>query len=434
MKKTNGCATLVFVFIVLLVVVGFIESLPLPVRILLGIVIAAGVIYFIYNLIKKRKEGKPIKLFSNLSKEDRVKNIDVVSLQNDLRIINDCAKLIEQTVNPAVFFDRFELYMDKMANVAHAEDMGSVKVSGESVSEKYKSLNTSAKKEEIIREFIERYWSDVHNKANALKTENGKMNKISKAHEIISEYYIRMPDTCMAYSEQVYKKISDTFSRLKGVTSKAVVQSSHNNSSLTKKWFITVSFGKTTSSNIERAIYLAKEAKEYKTEVIDGETIHTATFTSDKDQFIKFTQLYSIIKNWKSTGVFINGEIVDKKSVSQIVRCYGDKCRGIDWDTFCFGASMFTANPFGCHRLQISASNHPFWSFYEKQPSGKCRLKKKEMIERIMAAKQVFSYCPSFDIDYILQVANSLPLEITQKELDDIIEKHQSLYTYRIDI
>ena len=216
MKKTNGCAALIFVFIVLLAVAGFISSLPLPAKILIGIGVAAGIIYLIYNMIKKQKEGKPIKMFSNLSKKDRVKNIDVISLQNDLRIINDCAKLIEQTVNPAVFFDRFELYMDKMANVAHAEDMGSVKVSGESVSEKYKSLNTPAKKEEIIREFVERYWLDVHNKAKVLKTANGKINKISKAHEIISEYYIRMPDTCMVYSEKVYKEISDTFSRLKG--------------------------------------------------------------------------------------------------------------------------------------------------------------------------------------------------------------------------
>ena len=35
-------------------------------------------------------------------------SLSVIELQNDLRILNDCASLIEKTVNPDVFFSRFD--------------------------------------------------------------------------------------------------------------------------------------------------------------------------------------------------------------------------------------------------------------------------------------------------------------------------------------
>lgn len=63
----------------------------------------------------------------------------------------------------------------------------------------------------------------------------------------------------------------------------------------------------------------------------------------------------------------------DKLVISQIHEivgglnyCYGDFCRNGRLN-FCFGASEYTENPFGCHRLQISATNNPWYSFSAKK-------------------------------------------------------------------
>ena len=39
----------------------------------------------------------------------RQKPIDLIALQRDLEILNDCAQLIESTVNPETFFSRYDL-------------------------------------------------------------------------------------------------------------------------------------------------------------------------------------------------------------------------------------------------------------------------------------------------------------------------------------
>ena len=59
--------------------------------------------------------------------------------KRDLQIVNDCANLIENTTNPDVFFERWNLYMEKLKILADAQDKGLVKVSGESISKKYKN-------------------------------------------------------------------------------------------------------------------------------------------------------------------------------------------------------------------------------------------------------------------------------------------------------
>ncbi len=42
----------------------------------------------------------------------RQKSFDLAALQRDLEIVNDCAQLIENTVNPETLFSRYDLYME----------------------------------------------------------------------------------------------------------------------------------------------------------------------------------------------------------------------------------------------------------------------------------------------------------------------------------
>ena len=102
------------------------------------------------------------------------KTVDLVVLQRDLEIANDCAKLIESTVNPETFFSRYDLYMEKLSLLAEAQASHQVKVTGDNLIQKYKKMNTDEQKIETINAFIDRMWADTCQKADNLKTERAK--------------------------------------------------------------------------------------------------------------------------------------------------------------------------------------------------------------------------------------------------------------------
>ncbi|MDU7706238.1 MAG: hypothetical protein E7J94_03075 [Clostridium sp.] len=127
------------------------------------------------------------------------KNIDVTYLNRDLQILNDCAKLIENTVIPEVFFSRYDLYMEKLSILSDAQRAGLVKVTGDNLCKKYKEMNTEEKRVEAIIDFIDRMWIDTCQKADKLKTEKGKQNRYSKFYDTLAQYENHMPEQCIKY-------------------------------------------------------------------------------------------------------------------------------------------------------------------------------------------------------------------------------------------
>lgn len=181
-------------------------------------------------------------------------------------------------------------------------------------------------------------------------------------------------------------------------------------------WEISVSFSKSSSTNFDRALYLAKHSYKYLQTVYNGNDIYQAFFLSEPKSYLSFIKLYELISGWKSTSVMINGEMVDRKIVSGLNRCYGDKCRTGKID-FCYGASFMTENPFGCHRLQISSCNHPWWSFshYNGQ---KYVVDKKAILERAKSYSTAYRMCPCFDWDKIVKAIEELPDTIDSNRIN----------------
>ena len=184
-------------------------------------------------------------------------------------------------------------------------------------------------------------------------------------------------------------------------------------------WRISVSFGKSSSANFERALYLAQNAPEY----TESNGIYQATYSADPEQFLAFVKLYELVSGWKSAHVMINGQLEDRKIVGNINYCYGDKCRSGDPD-FCFGASWFTKNPFGCHRIQMSACNTPWTDFFQPIATGEYMLDKCKMKRRIDYQGRVYSKCPAFDYDSIVDRLNSLPSVVTEEEFIKLSEQN----------
>jgi len=181
------------------------------------------------------------------------------------------------------------------------------------------------------------------------------------------------------------------------------------------KWHISISFGKSTSNNYTKAVFLAKKAPYYHEEGEGKNIIHQATYSSLASDYLSFITLYELVGGWKSSFVFINNQLIDRKIVGKLNYCYGDKCRSGN-TKFCYGASQFTANPFGCHRLQISEYNSPWWSFGMLDTKNIWHVDKKAILERINEKCVPYKSCPNFSYDNIILALNKLPDTIDVKK------------------
>ena len=179
-------------------------------------------------------------------------------------------------------------------------------------------------------------------------------------------------------------------------------------------WHISISFGKSTSENYMKAVALAQSAPQYHEQNDNGVILHQAIYSSKPNDFIQYLMLYELVGSWKSSFVIVNGKLIDRKIIGKLNRCYGDKCR-IGNNKYCFGASYMTENPFGCHRLQISATNNPWWSFYSRKGNNWV-LDKHAMKERIDSYARIYCICPCFNYYQIITVLNALPNSMSNSQ------------------
>lgn len=177
-----------------------------------------------------------------------------------------------------------------------------------------------------------------------------------------------------------------------------------------------ITFSRSTSSNFERALYLAKQSDEFSIAEYKGNEIYQAYY--EPKNHLEFINLYGLVSDWKSTFVFHKGEMVDKKSLGQVNYCYGDKLRSGN-DNFCYGASMFTNNPLGCHRLMIHDSQKPWYKWIRGENKTHIFIDKDGMKRQIDAKAKTFRLCPAFNYDNIISNLNQLP---------NSIEKGSDLY------
>ena len=192
-------------------------------------------------------------------------------------------------------------------------------------------------------------------------------------------------------------------------------------------WYISLSFGHSTSKNYNKAFTLAKHAQKYIEEYDDSDNvIHQAIYSEEPNEYLAFIKLYDLVKNWKSSFVIINGDLMDSKIIGKINYCYSDKCRSGD-SSFYYGASAATKNPFGCHRLQISAYNNPWWSFGQFDTNGIWHVDKDSILQRIKDHYRPFKKCPAFSLAEIKNNLEKLPNKINPKNNPDWVASDDSI-------
>lgn len=133
--------------------------------------------------------------------EQQLKDFTLQQAQNDLRIIRDCSNLVENTLKPDVFFMRLNLLVEKSKHLATFEPY--IPFFGASPTDGYNEVLNNY--QEAVRLFLIRYFSDTFDKAEAMKTEKGRIGKYQKFYDSLQEYYCYMNDENIDYIEKKYK-------------------------------------------------------------------------------------------------------------------------------------------------------------------------------------------------------------------------------------
>lgn len=121
--------------------------------------------------------------------------------QNDIRIIQDCINLVNQTTKPDVFFPRLSLLKEKVEHLLKLEPYISFNVP---VSQAYNDVLQD--EQQAIYQFINRYYNSVHEYAQTLKTEKGKSNQYQKFYDVLTTYKNVINEDNISYIEHKYKE------------------------------------------------------------------------------------------------------------------------------------------------------------------------------------------------------------------------------------
>lgn len=120
---------------------------------------------------------------------------------NSFRIVNECSSILQTTVDPDTFFERLQLFSSHCRSLVDYEDF--VSFSGATPTELYNTLITE--KQELIKEFLVRYFSKVLDKTDTLKTAKGQLNQYQKFYDSLTPYFSEMDADNIDYIETKYK-------------------------------------------------------------------------------------------------------------------------------------------------------------------------------------------------------------------------------------
>ena len=202
---------------------------------------------------------------------------------------------------------------------------------------------------------------------------------------------------------------------------------------------VEVRFGKSSSSNYDKAIRICKIFKDYKL-IKDGYTLNSITL--DHEEIVRnnkdIERLWEIVGNWKSSELLINDETTDMddiKGMFEVFNCSRKFNKAIVQDEYCYkGLWVGGENIWGCNFLDTINSNIPERSYYynryknsywfkygefvseDKWKFDKAKIR--EIILREVEYKKI-DLCNHFSANRIEDGLNSLPDFIELSEEGD---------------
>lgn len=156
----------------------------------------------VFNWVKPKKSIK-VK-YDN--KEFYITNKKEANLMAEqwIKVAQESANITNTTKVPKVFFERYDLMIQRMELLVKTETFLSYK---NKPSDNLKEI--LEKKEITINDFIDRYYKEIRNKIESLKTVNSKNNYIEKFKNELEIYIDKMNENNICYFMQLYNKLKN---------------------------------------------------------------------------------------------------------------------------------------------------------------------------------------------------------------------------------
>lgn len=188
------------------------------------------------------------------------------------------------------------------------------------------------------------------------------------------------------------------------------------------EWSLRLEFGKSSSRDYSVVIRYANKWPKYTKETVsEKQEIHKLIFS--ENEILEFEKIYEKIKDWKTTKIFINEEYIEQKVLNGWLICYRDKLKDLKSNPwFCYGASGFTENIFGCHRAMFRERDSETWhEVGALQKDGAFGIDKKQLLTRIIGNLQPYKFCPALAVASIRKAFELIP-DIIDPRVDKLWE------------
>lgn len=159
--------------------------------------------------VSKRKRTSPQKQETLAERERREKQELAGKIraqarlesQQLLKVVKDCAEIVNTTVNPEVFFERYNLMLTHLESLAGLECTGIFDNSPELPSEAF--LRIEAQYDAATNDFLDRSFEKAKGHANTLKTDAGKKNAIKRYFDNMEKYIVHMNGESLEYFDKM---------------------------------------------------------------------------------------------------------------------------------------------------------------------------------------------------------------------------------------
>lgn len=127
------------------------------------------------------------------------------TVNNCLKILKDCAKLINTTKKADIFFERYLLALSILNELIPIENKLSFK------GDKPSKIKKQLYEKEIftVNDFLDRYYNDFFEKINQLKTTKAKKNKIDAFSNELKDYMQYLSSESIEKYNNLYSKLNE---------------------------------------------------------------------------------------------------------------------------------------------------------------------------------------------------------------------------------
>lgn len=168
-------------------------------RLLLGLLCAYGAYKVRSHMSLQESEVKKVRLTHQEIQAAQMQ------AQRCLEIYNDSSKLFSETVNPEVFFGRFQLAKEQLETLKFIKEDTDNAIGYEGDNLDHKLTLFTDHYSEAFKDFANRYHKASVEKAEKLKTERGRKNNFNKSLEDLLEYKEHIDAADLAFVEQMWQ-------------------------------------------------------------------------------------------------------------------------------------------------------------------------------------------------------------------------------------